>query len=134
MDNYLLKAKALLQKYRKGTCTDEEKALLEEWYLRLNTREADLSDDELEEDLRQLKARLERISRTGSGKIIRLRAVAAVFLLLAGVGLCWYLVADRPSSSLFSRSEERRVGKEGVSKCSSRWSPEHNKKNNNKRK
>src|SRR3546814_7655322 len=60
------------------------------------------SDLELEEDLRQLKARLERISRTGSGKIIRLRAVAAVFLLLAGVGLCWYLVADRPSSSLFS--------------------------------
>src|SRR3546814_8188092 len=102
MDNYLLKAKALLQKYRKGTCTDEEKALLEEWYLRLNTREADLSDDELEEDLRQLKARLERISRTGSGKIIRLRAVAAVFLLLAGVGLRWYLVADRPPSSLFS--------------------------------
>src|SRR3546814_6379030 len=102
MDNYLLKAKALLQKYRKGTCTDEEKALVEEWYLRLNTREADLSDDELEEDLRQLKARLELISRTGSGKSILLRAVAAVFLLLAGVGLCWYLVADRPASSLFS--------------------------------
>src|SRR3546814_7288589 len=60
------------------------------------------SDLELEEDLRQLKARLELISRTGSGKIIRLRAVAAVFLRLAGVGLCWYLVADRPSSSLFS--------------------------------
>src|SRR3546814_18629596 len=28
-----------------------------------------------------------------------------------------------------SRSEERRVGKEGVSTCSSRWSPDHTQKN-----
>lgn len=102
MDSYLLKAKALLQKYSEGTCTDEEKAWVEEWYLRLNARETDLSGEELEEDLRQLKTRLERISRTKSAKIIRLRAVAAVFLLLAGVGLCWYMIADRPSSSLLS--------------------------------
>src|SRR3546814_20936222 len=30
-----------------------------------------------------------------------------------------------------SRSEERRVGKEGVSTCRSRWSPYHNKKKSN---
>src|SRR3546814_11187169 len=30
------------------------------------------------------------------------------------------------------RSEERRVGKEGVSTCRSRWSPYHSKKNVNK--
>src|SRR3546814_17175977 len=33
-----------------------------------------------------------------------------------------------------SRSEERRVGKECVSTCRSRWSPYHSKKNNKKRK
>src|SRR3546814_5259562 len=93
----------------------------------LNTREADLSDDELEEDLRQLKARLERISRTGSGKIIRLRAVAAVFLLLAGVGLCWYLVADRPSSSLFSGyiSEDVHPGRSRADRKSTRLNSSH---------
>src|SRR3546814_17180592 len=32
------------------------------------------------------------------------------------------------------RSEERRVGKECVSTCRSRWSPDHYKKKNNKRK
>src|SRR3546814_17527559 len=32
-----------------------------------------------------------------------------------------------------SRSEERRVGKECVSTCRSRWSPYHSKTNNNKR-
>src|SRR3546814_13342529 len=34
-----------------------------------------------------------------------------------------------PTSSLVSRSEERRVGKECVSTCRSRWSPYHKKKN-----
>src|SRR3546814_13917929 len=31
--------------------------------------------------------------------------------------------------SLYHRSEERRVGKECVSTCRSRWSPDHKKKN-----
>src|SRR3546814_15633964 len=35
-----------------------------------------------------------------------------------------------PRSPGFARSEERRVGKECVSTCSSRWSPYHYKKNN----
>src|SRR3546814_17694629 len=34
--------------------------------------------------------------------------------------------------SFFLRSEERRVGKECVSTCRSRWSPYHEKKNNEK--
>src|SRR3546814_20496071 len=34
----------------------------------------------------------------------------------------------RPRPAL--RSEERRVGKECVSKCSYRWAPDHSKKNN----
>src|SRR3546814_3814861 len=38
--------------------------------------------------------------------------------------------ANQPSP----RSEERRVGKECVSTCRSRWSPYHYKKNNRKRK
>src|SRR3546814_14905797 len=35
----------------------------------------------------------------------------------------------RPSRSFGARSEERRVGKECVSTCRSRWSPYHQKKN-----
>src|SRR3546814_15483298 len=37
-------------------------------------------------------------------------------------------------SHVFSRSEERRVGKECVSTCRSRWSPYHEKKNKMKNK
>src|SRR3546814_19496226 len=36
-----------------------------------------------------------------------------------------------PAPALFQRSEERRVGKECVSTCRSRWSPDHSKKTTN---
>src|SRR3546814_13125944 len=46
--------------------------------------------------------------------------------LLLGAGL-WFLY-DHPGI-VQTRSEERRVGKESVSTCRSRWSPYHSKKN-----
>src|SRR3546814_18765523 len=36
--------------------------------------------------------------------------------------------ADPLAEAILQRSEERRVGKECVSKCRSRWSPDHSKK------
>src|SRR3546814_17318590 len=41
------------------------------------------------------------------------------------------LAADRLLTLVFDRSEERRVGKECVSTCRSRWSPYHQNKNTN---
>src|SRR3546814_15902748 len=38
---------------------------------------------------------------------------------------------DQPVGVAVERSEERRVGKECVSTCRSRWSPSHSKKKNN---
>src|SRR3546814_11972661 len=46
-----------------------------------------------------------------------------VILLVMLVALRWF---DRPANDVavaVSRSEERRVGKEGVGRCRSRWSP-----------
>src|SRR3546814_3559867 len=63
-----------------------------------------------------------------------------VFLTAAALGDPAVIVADGPSDGLDApacavlaeqfkiRSEERRVGKEGVSTCRSRWSPNHDKK------
>src|SRR3546814_13725188 len=44
--------------------------------------------------------------------------------------LCPFVHPCRASDRRASRSEERRVGKECVSTCRSRWSPYHEKKNN----
>src|SRR3546814_21150045 len=40
--------------------------------------------------------------------------------------------AHQEAKTTFCRSEERRVGKEGVSKCITRWSQNYEKKKNNK--
>src|SRR3546814_18350003 len=44
------------------------------------------------------------------------------------------VVADGEFKGTKGRSEERRVGKEGVSTCRSRWSPYHSKKKKHKKK
>src|SRR3546814_19234404 len=41
-------------------------------------------------------------------------------------------ISASPAGGRLSRSEERRVGKECVGTCRSRWSPYHSKKNTNK--
>src|SRR3546814_18783780 len=46
------------------------------------------------------------------------------------VGAELHLLLDDPLPASFHRSEERRVGKECVSTCRSRWSPYHYKKHN----
>src|SRR3546814_10714833 len=56
--------------------------------------------------------------------------VAGVCLIANGVffAYSYILVRDTGASTYFnlaSRSEERRVGKEFVSTCRSRWSPDH---------
>src|SRR3546814_15168971 len=45
-----------------------------------------------------------------------------------GVGWRYWPIVMKSMSALRMRSEERRVGKECVSKCRSRWSPSHEKK------
>src|SRR3546814_16862838 len=46
-----------------------------------------------------------------------------------GAGAAFFACAAASTSSLVRRSEERRVGKECVSTCRSRWSPDHYTKN-----
>src|SRR3546814_14529081 len=65
----------------------------------------------------------------------------AEYQYLASMGYGSYVIADQVAQSLiennvpnlnFGRSEERRVGKECVSTCRSRWSPYHSKKHKHK--
>src|SRR3546814_16893430 len=46
-------------------------------------------------------------------------------MLILVLGVWWRLLPISGTGSLLHRSEERRVGKECVSTCSSRWSPVH---------
>src|SRR3546814_13721802 len=55
--------------------------------------------------------------------LVVLAIIACLGAAIAGLGGLWYFGRNLPD-----RSEERRVGKECVSTCRSRWSPYHKKK------
>src|SRR3546814_19532841 len=63
------------------------------------------------------------------------RFVAGIAILIALVPTVWFLLQHPGSTETLvkaiCRSEERRVGKECVSTCRSRWSPDHSKKYKN---
>jgi transmembrane sensor len=75
----------LIEKYRAGTISDEEKAILESWYnMEAAARSADLSEQEVQESLGKISRRLMiKPERTW------LKAAAAILLLLAG-GTVYY--------------------------------------------
>jgi ferric-dicitrate binding protein FerR (iron transport regulator) len=87
-------AKRLLKKYREGTCTEEEKALLESWYL---TYEADdlreipqhIQDEQLADVWQSLPVHSPR-------RIPWLRVAAAAILLIA-LGTPLYLYFRKPA-------------------------------------
>lgn len=88
------RAKALLQKHRDGTLTDEESAMLESWYLaQANAAEVTITDDELERHLHAVWESLpvhEHQDPPAKGRTMPLWkrfAVAASIALLATAGL-----------------------------------------------
>src|SRR3546814_17318128 len=79
--------------------------------------------------------RLERLRR--GGRALRSVEVSEIRETHPGevTGLTPKVIRRHQSYSVSSpRSEERRVGKECVSTCSSRWSPYHSKKKNTQQK
>lgn len=82
----------LLQKYKEGTCTQEEVAWLESWYLQLNEKnKARLSREELDEEKWLMWAAIE--AETSDKPVVKLwpkMAIAASLLLLLAAGLLFY--------------------------------------------
>src|SRR3546814_12424291 len=60
---------------------------------------------------------------------IPLFGVISALLVIGYVAYAVYVQKEIAPDNSSSRSEERRVGKECVSTCRSRWSPYHSKKN-----
>jgi transmembrane sensor len=78
------KAKELLSKQKAGTLTDEERALLESWYLDLPVADkAGLSEEEISEDLRQIRSAIPYLDQ--ENRQIRLwpRIAAAASVVIA---------------------------------------------------
>ncbi|GAB3023704.1 DUF4974 domain-containing protein [Niabella terrae] len=104
-------AKELLDKYLSGRASDEEKALVESWYLQASNEGAGLTAQELEEihekGLRSLQAQIRHKKRRGS---VWLRAAACVAVL---VGLTWiYISYERGTDTTALASQEKQPSAE----------------------
>lgn len=94
------KAKELLKKYQDGTCTEEEKAMIETWYIRHKIPDpAFLSEGERACDVNEI---LDRLATMNPGTPLRPRivafryriAAAAIFIIAVSVGVYFY-IGDR---------------------------------------
>jgi len=78
--------KSLFKKYAEGKCTEEEKAILESWYLRADFK-TPIGVDDLEADLKEVDGRLPLYKpvreRTLVRKIFNPRIAAAAVVLIA---------------------------------------------------
>jgi transmembrane sensor len=96
--------KELLQKYEAGTCTDEEVALLETWYL--NWKPDDritLPDSFVEHSVNKVWTRLQAVTRVKP--VIKMWpriAAAAIILLAVGIGSYVYHTKNKPLNVAYS--------------------------------
>jgi transmembrane sensor len=87
--------KALLHKYRKGLCTDAEKAWVESLYNELaNPPSSDLTDEMIQTDLEDIQRRLPALSNHRSFSMWPKIVAAAVFLLFVSIGLYFFKEKD----------------------------------------
>lgn len=77
----------LLEKYKKDTCSESERAMVEHWYQQWDPGEFDLSEEELMSDLQLIKERLPKKNKT----LKKYYGIAAAIALIA-VGLSFYFV------------------------------------------
>lgn len=83
-------AKDILQRYLNGTCTEEEKALVETWYNLHHPDAQSLSEEELVKELESIEKALPQPGRRRM--YIRMMAAAAAVLMVGITGWWLYLV------------------------------------------
>lgn len=83
-------AESLIKKYQSGLCSPEEQAIVEDWLTFGEARKFDLTELELEADLKDLQA---RIAKTHVAKGVSLWpriAIAAIVLCFLSIGFYFY--------------------------------------------
>lgn len=82
------KLRILLKKYLDNDCSEEEKAIVEDWYLSINKEPQEIDEKQVLEDLHDLHKRLHKITvkQINYSNIIKYSA-AAIFLLAAFISI-----------------------------------------------
>ncbi|WEK21757.1 MAG: FecR family protein [Candidatus Pedobacter colombiensis] len=83
-------AESLLKKYQSGSCSPAEQKMVEDWLTYGEARTFDLTEKELDEDLKDLQIRVSRIPVVKRISLWPRIAVAAAVLLTLGIGFYFY--------------------------------------------
>lgn len=86
------KAKALLYKYKDGTASDAEKALVEKWLFKLNEGPAEFSDEHIDQISREVWAKLPQPDLTGIRRLSAFSRIAAAASIVLAVGAGLYFL------------------------------------------
>ncbi|MEJ7778525.1 MAG: FecR domain-containing protein [Daejeonella sp.] len=102
MDKHQIKD--LLRKYAAGTCTEQERAMLETWYVKWKPNDqVELSGRLIEDSVDKIWQRLENSNKSARklwpGQSIRMTGVAAAILVFISIGIGFYTVnyKDQPA-------------------------------------
>lgn len=103
----------LLNRYLKGECSEDERALIETWYLQTGKPTAGISEREIEEDVAAVRGRLSRrpIIRMNAG--IRYAVAAAVLAMVTTVSIYfirWRNTAHSPVQQVMVMGDDIRPG------------------------
>lgn len=107
-----INAKELLAKYEAGTCTEQEKALLESWHLDYAFEEQEkLNFDEQAADLDKVWSRLQSGQQTKTTRIWPFMVSAAAILLIAGIGVFFYQFKNEETKAFAAAAASLQPGK-----------------------
>lgn len=101
--------KELLHKYRKGLCTDAEKAWVESFYDELaNLPSSDLTEEMIQADLADVYKRIPALSKNKSFTLWPRIVAAAVFLLFVSIGF-YFFKEKEPSQPLVEVIDKSKI-------------------------
>ncbi|SHF29361.1 FecR family protein [Pedobacter caeni] len=105
------KATDLLDKYNSGIATDEEKAIVESWYLKYEPEATDLNPQEIEQEyLLGLEGLNRHMDRSSSMKLWPRMIAAAVVFLVLSIGIFFIFRSDQKLQAISYRHNDIGIG------------------------
>jgi transmembrane sensor len=95
------KAKALLNKYKGGTATDKEKALVEKWLFSYNNEPIELSDEKIDQISQEVWSKLPQPAVTTIRRLpVWTKIVAAASVIIALSAALYFIQFNKPTQQI----------------------------------
>lgn len=109
-----IEAKELLQAYKSGRCTDEEREIVETWYeTSVSVQPGEISEKEVKSAADRVWVRLNQAPKAKTFRLWQKISVAAAVLLIVTAGL-FYFVSNTTNHLVVRYDSDKKPGKSGA--------------------